>query len=132
MEEDKIQNEEETQMISEELKQEIADQVTVLRTNDPKLKMIFPIVVFGGEYDDKEMYVGYFRQPSFAAFSKYLSAAQSNQAVAMRTLAKDCFLGGDKELVEDDSLFLFGLMAQLSRIIEIRQAKLVNLSRPGK
>lgn len=130
--EDKIQLEESQLFISAELEKEITKQVATLKESDPKLKSIFPIVVSGEEYDEKEMYVGYFRQPTFASFSKYLSAAQANQAVAMRTLAKDCFLAGDQELVNDDSLFLFGLMGQLSKVIEMRQGKLVNLSKPGK
>lgn len=50
----------------------------------------------------------------------------------MRTLAKECFLDGDKELVDDDSLFLFGLMGQLAQVIEMRNGKLVNLSKTGK
>lgn len=45
----------------------------------------------------------------------------------MRQLAKDCFVDGDKELVDNDSLFLFGLMGQLSEIISTRQNVLVNL-----
>lgn len=130
--EDKTQLEESQLFISAELEKEITKQVATLKEDDPKLKSIFPIVVSGEEYDEKEMYVGYFRQPTFASFSKYLSAAQANQAVAMRTLAKDCFLAGDQELVNDDSLFLFGLMGQLSKVIEMRQGKLVNLSKPGK
>lgn len=130
--EDKTQLEESQLFISAELEKEITKQVATLKEGDPKLKSIFPIVVSGEEYDEKEMYVGYFRQPTFASFSKYLSAAQANQAVAMRTLAKDCFLAGDQELVNDDSLFLFGLMGQLSKVIEMRQGKLVNLSKPGK
>jgi hypothetical protein len=47
-------------------------------------------------------------------------------------LAKDCFIEGDRELIDDDSLFLFGLMGQLSEIIKMRQGKLVNLSKTGK
>lgn len=118
--------------ISAETQKEIEKQVNSLKSADAKLKIVFPLVVQGAEYDEKPLYIGYFRQPSFQTFSKYLSAAQSNQAVAMRTLATDCFLAGDKELVEDDSLFLFGLMGQLSKVIEMRHGKLVNLSKPGK
>lgn len=99
---------------------------------EQKLKVVFPLVVEGQEFDDKEVYIGYFRQPSFKAFSKYLTASQSNQAAAMRTLATDCFVGGDKELIDDDSLFLFGLMGQLGQIIQMRNGTLVNLSKPGK
>lgn len=118
--------------ISADLRKTIEKEVSLLKEKDPKLKVVFPIIVEGSDYDDKEMYIGYFRQPSFQSFSKYLSASQSNQAVAMRTLATDCFLGGDKELVDDDSLFLYGLMGQLSKVIEMRHGRLVNLSKPGK
>ena len=45
----------------------------------------------------------------------------------MRTLARDCFVDGDKELVDDESLFLFGLMGQLFELITTRQSLLVNL-----
>jgi len=125
----------EMEMIDNELdpkvQKEIEKKVAELKESK-KLRVVFPIVVDGAEYDEKERYVGYFCQPSFTTFSKYLSASQTNQAVAMRQLAKDCFLDGDKELVEDDSLFLFGLMGQLSKIIEMRNGKLVNLSKAGK
>jgi hypothetical protein len=118
--------------VSAKLQKEIEKNVEDLKSKDAKLRVVFPIVVKGGEYDEKDTYVGYFRQPSFVVFSKYLTASQSNQAVAMRNLAKDCFLHGDKELIDDDSLFLFGLMAHLSKIIEMRHGTLVNLSKPGK
>lgn len=96
------------------------------------IRVIYPLVVEGREYDEKDVYIGYFQQPNFKVFSKYLTASQSNNALAMRNLAKDCFVDGDKELIDDDSLFLFGLMGQLSKIIEIRNGALVNLSSPGK
>lgn len=118
--------------VSEELRATIEKTIKELKEKDAKLRVVYPIIVAGDEFDDKELYVGYFRQPSFQAFSKYLTAAQHNQAVAMRTLANDCFLAGDKELIDDDSLFLFGLMGNLSEIIKMRNSKLVNLSKPGK
>lgn len=96
------------------------------------IRVIYPLVVEGQEYDEKDVYIGYFQQPNFKVFSKYLTASQSNNALAMRNLAKDCFVDGDKELIDDDSLFLFGLMGQLSQIIEMRNGTLVNLSSPGK
>ena len=96
------------------------------------IRVIYPLVVEGREYDEKDVYIGYFQQPNFKVFSKYLSASQSNNALAMRNLAQDCFVDGDKELIDDDSLFLFGLMGQLSQIIEMRNGALVNLSSPGK
>lgn len=115
------------------LQETIEAKVKELKAADPKVKRIYPIVVEGDpENDEKEYYVGYFRQPSFPTFSKYLSASQSNNANAMRQLAKDCLLAGDSELVEDESLFLFGLMAQMSKIVESRNGRVVNLSKAGK
>lgn len=113
--------------------QKAVDKKAAEIKEEQKLKVVFPLVIEGKEeYGDKDVYIGYFRQPSFKAFSKYLTASQSNQALAMRTLATDCFVGGDKELIDDDSLFLFGLMGQLGQIIQMRNGTLVNLSKPGK
>ena len=92
------------------------------------VEVVYPIIVKGNSRTDaKEHYIGYFRQPNFKIFSKYITASTQNQVGAMRQLARDCFLQGDKELVEKDSLFLFGLMGQLSKVIEMRQGALVNL-----
>lgn len=131
--EENVETVEMTEEVSQELMAVIEKKVKELKAQKPELKRIFPIVVDGNpDFGEKENYIGYFQQPSFKTFSKYLTAAQSNQAVAMRVLAKDCFVDGDKELVDDDSLFLFGLMGQLSKIIEMRHGRLVNLSKPGK
>lgn len=112
--------------------EEVKAKVAELKAAHPKNR-IFPLAVEGDpDYDEKNVYIGYFKQPSFVEFSKYLAASQKDQAVAMRTLARDCFLEGDRALIDDDSLFLFGLMGQLSEIIKMRQGKLVNLSKAGK
>ena len=125
--------EESVDTLEPELLASIEKKAKELKEKNPDKKIIFPIVVDGNvEFGEKEHYVGYFCQPSFKTFSKYLTAAQNNQAVAMRVLAKDCFVDGDRDLVDDDSLFLFGLMGQLSKIIEMRHGRLVNFSKPGK
>ena len=125
--------EESVDTLEPELLASIEKKTKELKEKNPDKKIIFPIVVDGNvEFGEKEHYVGYFCQPSFKTFSKYLTAAQNNQAVAMRVLAKDCFVDGDRDLVDDDSLFLFGLMGQLSKIIEMRHGRLINLSKPGK
>lgn len=111
---------------------EIKSKVEELKNKNPKVRKIFPLVVFGEDGDDKELYVGYFRQPSVVAFSKHLSLSQKDPVGAMRELAKDCFLDGDKELISDESLFTFGLMGQLGRLIEVRKGQLVNLSKAVK
>ncbi len=115
------------------LKQEedIRAQALKLKT-DKKLRKVYPMVVFGDtDCDEKEVYVAYLSEPTFPQFSKFMTASKRDDVTAMRTLAKDCFLDGDKELIDNDSLFLFGLMGQLSEIITTRQGTLVNLSKAG-
>jgi hypothetical protein len=120
-------------MVSTELQKQVDEKIKELKAADPKLKKVYAVVVDGDEYDEKEVYIGYFKRPTFAAFSKFLTISQkADNAVAMRGLAKDCFVAGDKELVDDDDIFLFGTMAQLGNIIEVRHGQLVNLSKPGK
>lgn len=130
MEENEILEE---NLISESLQKTIDDNIAKLREKTPKCR-IYGIVVKGNpDFDDKALYVGYFREPSFKTFSKYLTfVSNGQQAAGMRALATDCFLEGDKELVDDDSLFLFGLMGQLAQLIEMRHGQLVNLSKPRK
>lgn len=100
---------------------------------EKKLRKVYPMVVFGDtDNEEKEIYVAYLAEPSFAQFSKFMAASKKDEVMAMRTLAKDCFVEGDKELVDDESLFLFGLMGQLSEIIQTRQTTLVGFSKAGK
>lgn len=119
-------------MVSEDILQTINNKVNELLAANPKLKRVYPIFVEGDESDGQEYFVGYFRQPSFVAFSKYMSLSQKDQVGAMRELAKECFLDGDKELIKDESLFLYGLMPHLFSLIEVRKGTLVNLSKAGK
>jgi hypothetical protein len=106
---------------------EIKEKALKLKT-DKKLRKVFPMAVFGDETcGEKEVYVAYLSEPNFPQFSKFMAASKKDEVTAMRTLAKDCFLDGDKELVDNDSLFLFGLMSQLSEIISTRQSALINL-----
>lgn len=110
-----------------QLETEIREKALKLKT-DKKLRKVFPMAVFGDETcGEKAVYVAYLAEPTFPQFSKFMAASKKDEVTAMRTLAKDCFLDGDKELVDNDSLFLFGLMSQLSEIISTRQSALVNL-----
>lgn len=104
----------------------IKEQAKKLKTEN-KLRKVFPMVVWGDvETGEKDFYVAYMKEPTFPTFSKFMAASKRDEVSAMRTLAKDCFLDGDKELVDNESLFLFGLMGQLSEIITTRQSALVN------
>ena len=113
-----------------QMETEIRDKALKIKT-DKKLRKVFPMVVFGDETDEKEVFVAYLAEPSFPQFSKFMAASKKDEVTAMRALAKDCFIDGDKELVDNDSLFLFGLMSQLSEVISTRQSALVNLSTAG-
>lgn len=106
---------------------EIKEKAKALKT-EKKLRKVYPIVVFGEtDCGEKEFYVAYMAEPSFPQFSKFMAASKKDEVTAMRTLAKDCFLEGDRELVDDDSKFLFGTMSQLAELITPRQSTLVNL-----
>ena len=104
----------------------IREKAAALKS-EKKLRKICPMVVFGDkEGEGKEFYVAYMAEPTFPQFSKFMAASKKDEVTAMRTLARDCFIDGDKELVDNDSLFLFGLMGQLSELIQTRQSILVN------
>lgn len=114
-------------ILTTEQETEIRETARKIKT-ERKLRKVFPIVVFGEEQTDgKEVYIAYLGEPTFPQFSKFMTASKKDEVTAMRTLAKDCFIEGDRELVDNDSLFLFGLMGQLSEIISTRQSVLVNL-----
>lgn len=117
----------EDKMLTLVQEEEIKKKAQQLRT-EKKLRKVFSMVVFGDTTcGEKEIYVAYMAEPSFAQFSKFMAASKKDEVTAMRTLAKDAFLDGDKDLIDNDSLFLFGLMGQLSEIITTRQSTLVNL-----
>ena len=115
-------------METEESKELTLAQEETIKKN----KRIYPIVVFGDEYDDKDVYIAYFREPDFIAFSKFVQLQKKDEIAAVRSLAHDTFIQGDKELVDDDSLFLYGLSTKLVNIIGSRQAKVANFSIAGK
>ena len=97
-----------------------------------KYKKLYPIVVCGSDYDEKEFYYAFFRKPTLSEFSKTMSIVKRDETMGMRALARDCFVAGDKELMEDEDIFLYGAMGQLSGILEPRQGQILNFSKTGK
>lgn len=89
------------------------------------LKKVFVIVVNGDESDQKPLYIGYFRRPNLMEFSRYMSFVQRDIVQANKMLAGDTWLTGDKELVDDDELFLYGTMQQLGSLIDSRNAAML-------
>ncbi len=117
-------------LLPKELNETIKEKCEELRNTNPKLKRIVPVVVEGNtEYGEKPYYVAYMRTPDMKAFSKFMITNASNSIIAQQNLAKDCFLAGDKELLNDDDLFLMGLMPQLNTLIEARNSTIVDLSK---
>ena len=90
-----------------------------------KLRKIFIIVVEGEEGDDKPLYIAYLRRPSLIHFSQYMNFVQKDLVQASKMLATNVFLAGDRELVDDDELFLYGTMQQLNHLIDSRNADMV-------
>lgn len=112
--------------LSIEQREAIQKKMEALKKENPKVKKIMPIVVFGEDGDEKELYVVYFRKPNFMEYSKWMSLMKKDETKALKSLATDCFLAGDKELIDDDDLFLFGTAGQLNNLMESRQSELVN------
>lgn len=117
--------------LNEDTLAEIKKKVESLQKSK-KLKKVFPFVIEGDEHDDKELYTIFLKEPSFKDFSKFQTMGKQNEAQALRQLARDCYVDGDKELLDDDSLFMFGLMPQVMSIVRFRKSKVVNLSKAGK
>lgn len=104
--------------------EEIKSKIASLKADKPKRK-IFPLVVFGEDGDDKEVYVGYFARPNMMTFDKFLTMSKSQGEVkSMNVLANDCFIDGDRELIDNEDLFIYGLMPQLSTILNSRTGQL--------
>lgn len=89
------------------------------------LKKLFVIVVEGDKDDEKPFYVAYFQRPNLMHFSQYMTFVQKDIVQANKMLAMNTFIGGDRELVDDDELFLYGSMQQLTKLIESRNADML-------
>ena len=107
-----------------EVREEIVKKAEELKAQH-KLRKIFIIVVEGEEGDDKPLYIAYLRRPSLIHFSQYMNFVQKDFVQASKMLATNVFLAGDRELVDDDELFLYGTMQQLNHLIDSRNADMV-------
>lgn len=77
-----MENVNEDLFLPEDIQTEIEKKVKELKDSDPKLKRVFPIFVEGDEDEgEKPYYIGYFKQPPFPTFSKYLSLSQRTRPV---------------------------------------------------
>lgn len=108
-----------------EVSQAIAEKIKDLKVKFG-VKKVFVIVVEGDvEGGEKPLYIGYFRRPNMIQFSMYMNFVQKDLVQANKQLAMNVFLDGDRELIDDEDLFLYGTMQQLSHVIDSRNAGLV-------
>ncbi|WP_373123661.1 hypothetical protein [Bacteroides caccae] len=107
-----------------EVREEIVKKAEELKAQH-KLRKIFIIVVEGEEGDDKPLYIAYLRRPNLIHFSQYMNFVQKDLVQASKMLATNVFLAGDRELIDDDELFLYGTMQQLSHLTDSRNADMV-------
>ena len=90
-----------------------------------KLRKVFAVVVAGEDDSEKPYYIGYFRRPGLMPFSQYMSFVQKDVVQANKNLAQNIFLEGDRELIDDEELFIYGLMQQIGSIVGSLDSKLV-------
>lgn len=108
-----------------EVSQAIAEKIKELKAKHG-VKKVFVIIVEGDVADgEKPLYIGYFRRPNLMQFSVYMNFVQKDLIQANKQLAMNVFLDGDRELVDDEDLFLYGTMQQLSHVIDSRNADMV-------
>ncbi len=117
-------DEEVSAQITPEISQSIDEKVNELKEKF-NVKKVFVVVVKGDEDDEKPLYIGYFRRPNLMQFSVYMNFVQKDLIQANKQLATNTFLAGDREMVDDDDLFLYGTMQQLNHLIDSRNADMV-------
>ena len=110
--------------LSEEQLNAIKAKIAEIREKQ-HIKRVFAIVVEGDEFDEKPMFIGYFRNPSIMHFSNYMSFVTKDAVAAALNLAKATFIEGDRELVDDDDIFLRGTFDRFSAIMERRNSEMV-------
>lgn len=110
--------------LSEEQLNAIKAKIAEIREKQ-HIKRVFAIVVEGDEFDEKPMFIGYFRNPSIMHFSNYMAFVTKDAVQAALNLAKATFIEGDRELVDDDDIFLRGTFDRFSAIMERRNSEMV-------
>lgn len=110
--------------LSDEVKAQVAERIKTLK-EEKKIKRIFAIAVQGDDEDSKPYFIGYFQNPTIMHFSQYMSFVTKDAVQAALNLAKGTFIDGDRELIDDDDVFLRGTFDRFSSIMERRNSSLV-------
>lgn len=108
-----------------EVRQQIDAKIAELKAKH-NVKKVFVVIVEGDvEAGEKPLFIAYMRRPNMMQFSQYMTFVQKDLVQANHMLAQNIFLDGDKELVDDEELFLYGTMQQLSHVIDSRNGDMV-------
>lgn len=108
-----------------EVRSQISAKITELKARF-NVKKVFVFIVEGNAEDgEKPFYIAYLRRPNMMQFSQYMTFIQKDMVQANQMLAQNIFLDGDKELIDDEDLFLYGTMPQLNHIIDARNSDIV-------
>ena len=68
----------------------------------------------------------YFKPPDRQIMGFAMAQSTKNPLAVLEALAKNCWLAGDKALLEDDVLF-FSLATRLQSLVELKEATLKKL-----
>ncbi len=119
----------ESGMVTGEITLQMRQMIAEKKASLQKLhkRRVFVVAVKGWDSDEKPLYIAYLVQPNLMQFSQYMSFIQKDVVQANQMLARNVFVDGDKELIDNEDLFLYGLMPQLSKIVDSRDGELVNL-----
>lgn len=111
--------------IPTEVRSQIATKAAELKVRC-NVKKVFVVIVEGDVTEgEKPLYIAYLRRPNMMQFSQYMNFIQKDMVIANQQLAQNIFLDGDKELIDDEDLFLYGTMPQLNHIIDARNSDIV-------
>lgn len=107
------------------IREQIAAKIVELKAKH-NVKKVFVVIVEGDvDAGEKPYYICYMRRPNMMQFSQYMNFVQKDLVQANQMLAKNIYLDGDKELIDDEELFLYGTMQQLNHVIDSRNSDLV-------
>lgn len=84
---------------------------------------VYLIEVEGDEEGDKT-HRAWLRKPTLKTMSAFYTASQQDPIIAAKVVFNDCFLEGDREITDDDEIFM-GAMNQIEELMKVRRARLV-------
>lgn len=76
--------------------------------------------------DGEELHVGYFHRPNMAVMAAVTKLGKTDELAAAETLAKNCWLGGDEQLMQDAILFM-AMQTELAKMLGGCMSSLKNL-----